>query len=419
MSYSDGSIKEVLLDTNSFSQQRCEFRVPSEMSVLSNMKLLNVGAIRANGTAQFYNRGAGVLGLIKNIRLMDGANVLSESREVGKQMTFKNFNNSNNVNESYRGPMNLSSSSYVYSFYPDATTPAIIRKGYTPVQYDAQEMSVDTTESTTSKGMVMLSDLLPFLNKVEMLDNMVFKNGLRLVIEWETDRLKMTTKNDGTLTILQPLLCMYDVVGPELYNELKMTSGVFSWYEREVDRNFYSAVSSQTQRFTGFNSKRVLRFCVSKEYSSSAPYLATNDVRGVGKNGSVSLFGEKMNFSNNGSQVFPNSLKQSQLSRQVVNSFGDCAAFEGFNKIQGEDDDDSFPKYFESLRSDALSCGDFGYAGVTINNDKCNNVEVKLERVIPANPVDRNHGESVNMFLFGDVAKIMSVSNGKYTVGYA
>lgn len=417
--YSDGSIKEVILDTNSFSQQRCEFRVPGEMSVLSNMKLLNIGAFRTGGSDQFYNRGAGVLGLIKNIRLMDGSNVLSESREVGKQFTFRNFNNINNVNESYRGPMNLSSSSYVYSFYPDATTPAIIRKGYTPVQYDADEMFVNTAEATTSKGMVMLSDLLPFLNKVEMLDNMVFKNGLRLVIEWESDRLKMTTKTDGTLTILQPLLCMYDVVGSELYNELKMTSGVFSWYEREVDRNFYSAVSSQTQRFTGFNSKRVLRFCVSKEYSSSAPYLATNDVRGVGRNGSVSLFGEKMNFSNNGSQVFPNSLKRSDLSRQLVNSFGMCSAFEGFNKTQGVDDTRSFPDYSVSLQSSALSCGDFGFSGVTINNDKCNNVEVKLERVIPTNAVDRNHGEAVNMFLFGDVAKVMSVSNGRYTIGYA
>ena len=126
-----------------------------------------------------------------------------------------------------------------------------------------------------------------------------------------------------------------------------------------------------------------------------------------------------MNFSNNGSQVFPNSLKQSQLSRQVVNSFGDCVAFEGFNKIQGENDTGSFPKYSESLRSDAIFCGEFGYSAVTVNNEKCNNIEVKIERVIPANAVNRNNGEAVNVFLFGDVAKIMSVSNGKYTVGYA
>ena len=43
MSYSNGSVKELLLDSSIFSQSRCEFRVPANSSVLSNMKLVGLG----------------------------------------------------------------------------------------------------------------------------------------------------------------------------------------------------------------------------------------------------------------------------------------------------------------------------------------------------------------------------------------
>ena len=80
MSYSNGSVKELLLDSSIFSQSRCEFRVPANSSVLSNMKLVGLGATvtGAGATSLFYNRGAGVVSLIENMRLMDGANILSE-----------------------------------------------------------------------------------------------------------------------------------------------------------------------------------------------------------------------------------------------------------------------------------------------------------------------------------------------------
>ena len=301
MSYSNGSVKELLLDSSIFSQSRCEFRVPANSSVLSNMKLVGLGATvtGAGATSLFYNRGAGVVSLIKNIRLMDGANILSECREVSKQMTFRSINNSNNVNQSFRTPMLLNGASYTYSFFQNG--PAIdnnLLKGYSINQYDSFDMKVTDDETTTSLGIVVLSDLLPFLNKVEMLDSMVFKNGLRLVIEWETDRLKTTTRNDGALKFLEPVLCLYDVVGPDLYNELSMKDGVYAWYEREVDQQNFPALATSSQRFTGFNNKRVLRFMVSKEFTITTDYLSTNEVKGLGKSGSITLNQETMNISN-------------------------------------------------------------------------------------------------------------------------
>ena len=71
MSYSKGSIKEMFLDSSIFSQSRCEFRVPANSSVLSNMKLVDLGATITGAGALstiFYNRGGGVVSLIKNIQ---------------------------------------------------------------------------------------------------------------------------------------------------------------------------------------------------------------------------------------------------------------------------------------------------------------------------------------------------------------
>ncbi len=417
MSYSDGSVKELLLDSSIFSQNRCEFRVPATSSVLSNMKLVGLGAtLTGAGADAFYSRGAGVVSLIKNIRLMDGANILSECREVSKQMTFRNVNNSNNVNQSFRTPMMVDATSYLYSYFPTGVD--TISKGYSTNPFDPLVMKLTNDESTTSKGMVVLSDLLPFLNRVEMLDSRVFKNGLRLVIEWETDRLKTTTRNDGALKFLEPVLCLYDVVGDALYDELSIKDGVYAWYEREVDQKTFQALASVSQRFNGFNNKRVLRFMVSKEYTANTDYLSTNEVKGLGKSGSVSLNEETMNISNSSVLIYPRPLNRNDMSRQVVNSFGTCSAYQGFNQVQGADATSS-PDYTERLNGNQLVAGDLGYSAVSINNDMCSNIEVSLGRVINNDVLNVGNDSPVNVFLFGDCSKIMSVSGGKYTVGYA
>ena len=416
--YSSGSVKEILLDTNSFSQSRCEFRVPADMSVLSNLKLVNLGAFRTGGDNQFYNRGAGVAGLIKNISLMDGAQVLSECRQVSKQLSFRNFNNTNNVNQSYKSPMLLSGASYAYSLYDLDSSNNVVAKGYEGIAYNGNSLKVTTTEATTSKGLLVLSDILPILNKMEMLDNNLFKNGLRLVIEWETERLKMTTNINGTLTIIQPILCMYQVVGDDLYNELKVSSGLMSWYEREVDQKNYAATAVETQRFSGFNNKRVLRFVVAKEYQASANYLVGTAVKGFGRSGSVSVLNEFMNFSSNGQNIFPNVVNRNDMSRQVVNAFGACVGYQGFNQVQSVDAA-GFPQYNTIMASASVATGDFGYSACQINNDVVKDLEIRLSRTIPANPVCIGHNDALTVFVFGDVAKVLSISNGSYTISYA
>lgn len=418
--YSSGVIKEHLQDPNLFSQARCEFKLPTNMQVLSNLKLANLNAVRAGGADADYARGAGVASLIKNIRLLDGSNVLSECREVGKQITFRNFNNSNSVNNSFKSPHLKGTIGFNYG---NKTSSNGGQDRFN--RYVARKTNTDLaqiTNTVSSNGVIVLSDLLPILNHIELLDTAVFKDGLRIVIEWETDIRKMATKNNITLTINQPILSYYTVEDDALYNELKMGAGIVSWYEREHDQRPYNNANfpSQTQVFNGFDSKRVLRLVVAKESTNNATYDNTNEVIGVGKNGSQAIINESFNVINNGVQVFPEDLDYADIQRQVVNAFGDCSAFQGSYLRRGATDANSVPNFLQLLNDDSVGAGNLSYCGCSLGNEMVKNLQIKLVKPDFNDNVGRGNQDNFLVSVMADVAKIMSVgSDGSYTIAYA
>ena len=413
--YSSGSIKEQFLDSSSFNQNRCEFRLPHDYSILSNMKLLNLGATATD--SQGYNRAVGSAGLIKNIRLMDGANVLSECRHVAKNLGFRVFNNSNNVVQSFKSPA-LLGTNINYSKKTIDVANDVVYKVYQANRYTSVGENMTTDEISTPKGLLVLSDVLPFLSKVSMLDNKVFKNGLRLQIEWETDRIKMTNSLVGSITIIEPVLCLYNVVGMDLYSELKMNPGVMTWFEREVDTRFYDALPSVTQKFNGFDNKKCSRILVSKEYVDGSNYLGTgNQVEAFGSVGSVALLQESMNVINNGVQVFPTDLNADDLARQTVNAFGSVMAHVGFNKVQSKQT--GFPDYAVLCNSPTLQAGKIAFNGVKMGMETIKNLQIKLNRN-PTAEWSPGNGDYVNVYVFADVARMLSVGkDGSYVIGYA
>lgn len=413
---SSGAVKEHLLDTNIFNQKRCEFRIPQGVNALSNLKLLGLGAVRTAGVNSPYNRGAGAVSVINRVALLDGSNVLSECRECNKQLAFRNVNNANNVNNSYKSPQMLSATNYLYGNISIGTN--IKFKQYVGLGYNNGSTQMTDNANSTGKGMLVLSDVLPILNNISMLDNAVFQNGLRLIIEWETDLLKVSTDSRNTFQVLEPVLCMYEVSSDELYNELKLGPGVKSWYEREVDRKDFGNSATETQKYNGFDNKRVLRFLISKEMKTNANYVSNNGVLGLGKCGSKALLSESFNMINNGGQVFPTAISGFNLQRQLVNAFGKCSAYQGFNSARGSDDTNNFPDYGSLLAQKSAAAGDLGFNGVQMNNEMVKQLELTIGR--DATNVGFGNNDTLSVFVFGDVAKSISIGkNGSYTIGYA
>ena len=417
--YSSGVVKEHLQDPNLFSQQRCEFKLPNHMNVLSNMKLANLNATRTGGDDCDYSRGCGAVSLLKRLVLMDGANILSECREVGKQATFRNFNNPNNVNNSMKTPHLKGTIGFNYGQSQSGADPNVFNS-YEGRKYDSDLAQV--TDTVSSNGVLVLSDLLPILNHVELLDNAVFKDGLRLVIEWESDVRKMVTKNNVTLTINQPILCYYTVEDESLYNELKLGAGMVNWYEREIDTRPYLSANfpSQTQVFNGFDSKRVLRIAVVKETQNNATLDNGVEVKGVGKNGSDAFVNEKFNVINNGAQVFPEDLDYQDIQRQVVNAFGDCSAYLGSYLRRGNQANNSNPNFSKLIANDSVRAGGLSYCAASLGNEMVKNLQIKLENPNVAVAVGNGIGDNYSVSVMGDVAKMMSVdASGNYTIGYS
>jgi hypothetical protein len=413
---SSGAVKEHFLDTNIFNQRRCEFRIPKEVNALSNLKLVGLGAVRIAGANAPYNRGAGAVSVINRIALMDGANILSECRECNKQLAFRNINNANNVNNSYKSPQMLSATNYLYGNLSAGL--GVSFKQYVGLGYVNARTQMTANEASTGKGMLVLSDVLPILNQLSMLDNAVFKNGLRIVIEWENDVRKVCTDNRNIFTVLEPVLCMYEVSNDDLYNELKLGAGVKSWYEREVDRKDFGGIPSVTVNYNGFDNKRVLKFMISKEMVTSTNYDSGDDVLGLGKCGSKALLDESFNLINNGAQVFPTAISGFNIQRQLVNAFGKCSGYQGFNASQGDSDANNFPNYSRLLQGGSARAGDLGFIGVQMNNEVIKHLELNINRDI--SNVGNGNNDSLSVFVFGDVAKSISISNsGAYTIGYA
>ena len=421
MNYSSGSVKETLIDASNFTQQRCVFKLSGEMNYLSNMKLTNIGATTVNLETN-YNRAAGALSLIRNIRLLDGGTVLSESREANLNNAIKSCFGENDKNLSVKSGLDFNRQDYTFGqFGSPAGVGNTVNTGYSSVNFGTGQ--IDTTEASSAKGTLVLSDVLPILKVLPMLDTAVFKDGLQLVIEWETDIRKIATSIANPVTIIQPILCAYEVSDPMLYSQLAIKPGSVSWIEREVDQRPYAASASLVQRFNGFDNKHVVRFCIVKQLQDLDLYKVANRIQGFGPLSSLALSNESYNIVNQGRRLFPRDVSNFDINRQTLNAFGEASCYNGAIQSAGVTNTSS-PYYAANLNSNPgdfdnafLIPGESGFNGVLMGTVPVRNLELSLSRDITN--IDGKQNAALNVFLFGDVPKVMSVaSDGSYLISY-
>ena len=211
---------------------------------------------------------------------------------------------------------------------------------------------------------------------------------------------------------------MYEVVDEALKNEMSIKDGVVSWYEREVDNRTYSAqAGAVSQKYNGFNNKRVRAFLVQKEFSDVNNYVSGDNILGLGKCGSVALLDESFNMIVGGRQVFPTSISSADIARQLCNAFGSVVGFLGFNKMDSASAANQFPKFQSLNRSNTIRTGDIGFYGVQMNNELVKTLELSISRSITV--AGKGSNDTIKVFIYADVAKVMSVSGGQYNISYA
>ena len=374
--YSGGEVKAKVIDpVNDITNLRSEFRLDSIPCFLTRMRLINIGLTGTHSVNNDYNLLTGSYGIIRNIRLLDGATELSSLRECSRYLGFKNSMFKNSENQSIYKLLSNSRSGYMV-------------EGATNQQGFAidNNTSISPNSTDTNKGHLDLRYVLPLLGSLTSLNNVVFKK-LRLVIEYDTSSFK-TRGSTFTNNSVRPSLVIDEVVDEGVANsEIENFPKNTNWLEIENDSFIVPEIPDSslqgsdhqkqqvTNKVNGYNNKNLQRLVVLKNDTNvNNLYDGSNVIIGVGNEGSLAQYKEKINYVVNGRNVMVGNGAETdaQRSAMLVDSWDDLNVISGSNRIGTDFEDDS-------KHSQELSQRD--YDGVYIGSD-IKDLQINFEREV-------------------------------------
>ena len=281
MSIYSTSLKKVVFEPRQFSQTRCEFRLDSgDTMYFNNLRLVNLGAMVATG-AGAYNRSAGSYAVIKNLVLLDGSQELERCDETNLYLSWYNKLSKNQDNYYVNQRLVKHGIGYRAEDVEDRVTgnPAIsnvlVQDNATPLQ------------QSQGTGWLDLRNCLPLLSAMGALDSKLMPN-LRLQIEWETNPINVSQREDRAITILQPLLLADEIVDSSMKAGLRsgMKDVMWKTYEHDLvivpagtisaaNTDNVGVVNSTSRTINGFDNKYVHRLVAMKTYSDPNVAVAT------------------------------------------------------------------------------------------------------------------------------------------------
>jgi hypothetical protein len=411
MTFYSSGLKTHLLDpVHDSSNFRSEWRLPSDTVLLSNFRIANIGAVL--GTASNYNVLCGVNSLIKSIHLYDGNQVLDQILEFPMWAGFTAYNTSNQKNTDVSKVLikNKLGFQYTGTDVPnnDGTNgnfDTALIKHY----FDAERGN--TAQNTTAKGWLSLKSILPILDASLYLPTTVYKN-LRLVIEYNTNNVQTNFVGTGSNTI-EPLLIVDEILNSEKQAQITSQYSGVSFLAIEHDRLMVpamvaadSVVQSISQNVGGFNNKTVNRILVVNS-STNGGAIAADTTKGLG---SSSQLNQKIQVRINGSNVFPRDgiTRPNQRLALLNDVWGGCNSFTGSNEI---------------YLSNAVNCvgatgtiGNLDYFGCHVTS-QVNDFQIDYSRENVANMAPR-YNQQLQLNIFGEVSKSISVQKGVYSIKY-
>ena len=408
--YSDSNVSTKYIDPQIYTPNaRTTFQLDaSEAAYLPNMRLINLGVNSPTGANQ-YNGITGALGLIKNIRLMDGKTVLCSANEAQFYTAFRNINTSNERNQS------------VMSQQQCTTLGLTVDGANNKITRMARVLGTAVLLKDTDSGSIELSTILPMLSAVSHLPTAVFTN-LNLQIEYYTGTQVI---DDTTIAVdtIRPILVVDVIDNPVIVDNLNARLKSASWLEVEHDLFIIPAaadtaaadngvVQNVNVQLNGFNNKRVERLLITKE-ASPLNVEAAAQVKGFGIFGSQSCFRQKLQFRVNGRNLLPREgiVGNNERLAHIVDHYGDCSAYIGSNQY-GTDP--------TPVLSDGLNLlGMVDFMGTYIG-EYINNLQIRYQRTgLQDNATRRSTTQALTAHVYGEVRKMIQVGGPTgYRISY-
>lgn len=426
MSYNN-SLKTHYVDPVSFVPNgRCAFQLDSvDIGYMSNMRLLNVGV--QTDAETFYNRGLGAMSIIKNIRLLDGRTELSSLNNVSPYLFFKNCNRTNATNVSgdayfKRSQLGLNISQYDdKSFRTENSGKANVGGPDLPI-----------ADAPTNVAYLDLRECFPLLLKFPMgvIPSSIFPN-LRIEIEFfsrPSDQILIDTGR--TIQVVRPILAVDTTSNPNMVEAAikEMTETPIMW-ESILHDNYRIPASSKLVADIGateeivqtsnnfslaYKGKFIERLLVLKQLADPALLVSAGGaVSGFGGASSQANLGQTIQYKLNGRSVFPgfNGVTgANEMAGILSDEYGSVSTSILGNQYQ--------PTSFPTVNSDAgaksqqsFDCVRLGarVAELQIQIGRVNNNDTSA--LSPTN-------QAMNINLYAETLKVLSVSQGRYRIAF-
>tara|TARA_R110002072_G_scaffold14112_1_gene58939 strand:- start:23 stop:1246 length:1224 start_codon:yes stop_codon:yes gene_type:complete len=405
--YSGGEIKTIILDPiNHINNNRSEFRLDTHDVYTNDLRLTNIG-VSQNAGDNKYGLLAGSYGVIKNISLMDGQTLLSQTKNANLWLGWRNLVKSNSNNDSLSSVVNNNDLGYVL----------------TEEQKVGVKRSDFYTKVATNKGWLDLKSVLPMLSAVSSLHTKLMPN-LKIVIEYDDAKTHIVRSTLNTFTTHRPTLCVDVIQNEGVKNNLmaNMPSNVV-WTEIEHDEFILNGISvdgttthktqSSSHKVNGFDNKTLNRVLISKQNSSSANDLDTTNVIGFGSMGSLAMDRLKINYVVNGSNLLTGKGVEGEGQRlaMLCDTWGNVNIAPNSHIFGGQGADGL---YQEGATRKAQLCYDGVFIGERINDFK---LEIQRNGVNNGGTQIQQNNQ-LKVHIFGEVSKSLSVKNGMYNVSY-
>lgn len=405
------SLRTILLDPeNDISNRRTIFKFP-EGIYPSNIKLLNLGCIANDPSPKIYNELAGVLSIVKQISLLDGAVVIDAIDKANIWNAFKSYNKSNDNNRDLQ--KNLKKNNLGFEVEPSSS---LISPYYSPTK-------ATNDPDTTAKAWIDLSDMFPFLKQIKYIDTAMFPK-FRVVIEYDTDKLSWMTGGFGNCSTVEPLLSIEEINDPAFRSSVWKDFKGLNYVSYEVDTVRLPAVNptgadpqkqqNETFRLNGFNGKILNRCLVSK---NSLDFTNGRGSDKYGKLGSEAQNSEVFQLRVNGSQLFPRSGIVDNNERLavlndtwgVLNSVPSAGSLPFYDSVNYVNDSDN-------------RLGHLDYFGCNVGY-KIEDLQLDYQRqgAYDSTLASQSQGrfnQQLDINMFGEVMKRLVWANGKYIITY-
>tara|TARA_R100000654_G_scaffold24796_3_gene47963 strand:+ start:3882 stop:5195 length:1314 start_codon:yes stop_codon:yes gene_type:complete len=431
----EGNIKNVLLDpVLDVKNVRNEFRITNDDSnrvVLSSMRL-SLGVTKAG--AGHYNDASGCYGLIRNIFLMDGNQVLDQCLNANGYLAFTNYLGENDENASRNKVKSRGNNGYfVDGFSPadDTMTGGVAPRSDVLYRNTIGQIT-NTQDSFVNTGYLDLKRCLPLLGNIDAIPLAVFPN-LRLVVEYETDANKILENTANASTTIRALLSFDEVTDDQEKQAMSRAFKGVTWLSIEHDRVNVPATSPannaanvRTEQVSNnnvknFRGKYLSKLVVAKNPTDTSLHKAGNQNSPMGAYASVLGIDERINVRINGANKLPTDNDRPNKRLAMLTDIWGVANAYPLNNVHGSDRDYFILAQFNGSSDRKLQVGVQDYFGLSVE-DNVNDMELLYTRKDESTNGGTDNGQystALNLNMWGLCRKSITMSGNQYRVVYA